>query len=685
MWYCWHCRPEKFEWIQSASPLCPLTLPSNGSLCSGFRTDRNPAHACRRLSLRRPLPLLDNGSASGDTLAVSLGISPTHWNLNYVHGLGLQLDMSGRPIPGSTLATSSNRSSALSISNLLSPAPYSIPPPPQPKILLDAAKARKRQEQRRVEEERLKRHQREAAAAAGTSASGSGGPSGSNPNGTNNTARTTTEAAGTTPVAHGRKPSVAAGEKPAKGRKQPAVATAAAGGAVAGPSTSGASTSTPGPAASSSAGPSTVNTASSSSSATAATSAKRKPSNASAALKRKEKDHPNKVAIPESSPRFNNNSHGTQPFPTPLPTSTPRASASGAFLPPKSPGRVAQQHLFVGVPGQARSRSRSLSVDVENRMAVDVEVGPNGPYLDVGHPSEIDDYFTGAGKGKGKEKEAFAVPLTPRDGLTTPLAVSTQFFQNGQPPVAVHTPRSAHPNYRSPPPPVHVPRPQHPLITSLGAGAKLGAPKGASTGSSLTRPRPLVVRSFPVPSRSSSEDDDSNSRHGLSLFLDPQPPPQPSSVRMQTAMLPPPTTPKSTILSTAASFLPPPDTDPTSASSTRPAASLSPQPNPPLSITIPDSAATISSFLPVPSAARTERRTPKPSTGPLRPNAVVRPLICGEHGHVAACKNGRTYSGKASGVTFGVFALRDTVAGEPISLGWEMLETLNERSAHAWC
>lgn len=605
-------------------------------------------------------------------MAVSLGISPTHWNLNYAHGLGLQLDMSGRPIAGSSLATSSTRS-ALSISNLLSPAPYSIPPPPQPKILLDAAKARKRQEQRRVEEERLKRHQREAAAAAGTSAPGTG-PSGSNPNGTNNTARTTTEAVGAGPATHGRKQSVAAGDKTSKGRKQP-TGVATAGGAVAGPSTSGASTSTPGAAASSSAGPSTA-IAASSSTAAAATSSKRKPSNATAALKRKDKEHPNKVAIPESSPRFNNSNNGSQPFPTPLPTSTPRASTSGAFLPPKSPGRIVH-HPLAGGPGQARSRSRSLSVDVDNRMAVDMEVGPNGPYLDVGYPNEIDDYFTGVGKGKGKEKEVFAVPLTPRDGLTTPLAATTPFLPNGQPPAAVHTPRSAHPNYRSPPPPVPPPRPVHSLITSLGAGAKLGAPKGASTGSSLSRPRPLVVRSFPAPPRSSSEEDDGNPRNGLSLFLDPQPPPQPSSVRMPTAMLPPPTTPKSTILSTSASLLPP-DIDPPTASSAGPT-SFSPQPNPPLTIAIPDSAATITSFLPLSTAARTERRTPKPSISPLRPNAVVRPLICGDHGHIAACKSGRLSSNKSVGVTFGVFALRDTVAGEPISLGWEMLETLNER------
>ncbi|KAG9015629.1 hypothetical protein FRB90_004667, partial [Tulasnella sp. 427] len=596
-WYCWHCRPEKFEWIQR------------------------------------------------------------------------------RPIPGSALATSTSRSSALSISNLLSPAPYSIPPPPQPKILLDSAKARKRQEQRRVEDERLKRHQREVAAATGASASGSG-PSGPHPNGTNTAARTTAEPGGAGSAAHGRKPSVAAGDKPSKGRKQP-TAVATAGGAVAGPTTSGASTSTPGAAASSSAGPSNLNTASSAAAAAAATSSKRKPSNASAALKRKDKDHPSKVAVPESSPRFNN-SHGTQPFPTPLPTSTPRALTSGAFLPPKSPGR-ATHHLLVGVPGQARSRSRSLSVDVENRMAVDVEVGPNGPYLDVGHPNEIDDYFTGVGKGKGKEKEVFAVPLTPRDGLTTPHAVSTPFLPNGQQSVAVHTPRSAHPNYRSPPPPVYQPRPLHPLIASLGGGAKLGAPKGASTASSLSRPRPLVVRSFPAPPRTSGEDDDHNGRPGLALFLDPQPPPQPSSTRIQTSMLPPPTTPKSTILSTAASLLPPPDIDPPTTSSTGPI-SPSPQPHPHLTISIPDPSTTLSSFLPIPTASRTERRTPKPTIGFNRPNAVVRPLICGEHGHLSTYKSDRPALGRSNGVTFGVFALRDTVAGEPISLGWEMLETLNESS-----
>ena len=121
-WFCWYCKPDKFEWVRSrASPSDPLR--------------------------RRPLTNLTVNGTSGDTLATSLGISQTHWNPAYVQ--------SQTPTP---LDSSRPATSTLRISNLLSPAPSSFPPPSVPKILLDPLKAKRIQEQRFIKNDRLRKH-----------------------------------------------------------------------------------------------------------------------------------------------------------------------------------------------------------------------------------------------------------------------------------------------------------------------------------------------------------------------------------------------------------------------------------------------------------------------------------------------------------------------------------------------
>ncbi|KAG8905328.1 hypothetical protein FRB99_000209 [Tulasnella sp. 403] len=567
LWYCWNCKPDKFEWVQTV-----------------------------------------NGT-SGDTLAASLGISQSHWNPQYLAGLGLDI---GNSSPDTSLPPHRSASSSLRISNLLSPAP---PRPAPPKILLDPVKARKRQEQRRVGEERLKKHQRDVQA----------GPATASHNPTPNGSRA--EPA----ISHARRPSAAQGVEKGKGRKvttsqptkpgQDAVPTFLA----AGPSNSGASTSTgsfPPPASPSA----------------SVTSVKRKASTTVVSLKNKNKDkdaHPKALTL-DTSPRF-------QPsLQLPQSATTPRAHPS-PFVVPRSPKGT----------GRSRTRSRSVSIDRDRteddfrEIVVDDSSSrrpfPIGSHAEPGPSSDPDvnlDYST-SGKGKGKEKE-FVVPPTPKETHGTQLQHTPQLV-TGYPP-AVHQPPSALISS----PQIYPPHRHHSLTQSLGTGSRILAAKGASTGSAISRPRPLVIRSFPTIPGLNTVSPSTEGGNGLSLFLDPQPPPQsiphPSSL---------PSPASRAVDSTVTSVV-----EPSSASG------LSPPSN-----------SGGSQYAPIPNPIRTDKHPSRHPPPIPKTNAVIRPLICSNH-----LRNGTRLHTTGDGVTFGIFATRELVTGEKISLGWEMMETLLESS-----
>ncbi|KAG8932859.1 hypothetical protein FRC02_000420 [Tulasnella sp. 418] len=125
------------------------------------------------------------------------------------------------------------------------------------------------------------------------------------------------------------------------------------------------------------------------------------------------------------------------------------------------------------------------------------------------------DYFSSLAKGKGKETD-----LTPTNDR--PFALQ---------PSAIHSfpPFPLQPNQQPP----FISNSQ--LSRNLGAGAHVNIPKGAPTGSAISRPKPLSIRSFRFDPSSSSS---ASPSQPFSLFLDPVPP-QP----------PPPTTPQNGLLS----------------------------------------------------------------------------------------------------------------------------------------
>ena len=252
-------------------------------------------------------------------------------------------------------------------------------------------------------------------------------------------------------------------------------------------------------------------------------------------------------------------------------------------------------------------------------------------------PSDGDDYFGSVGKGKGKEREAYPPSPMARDGPvpTTPYMI-TPYLPNGQhtnappiPPTALRSPTA---------PPTYPPRPIHSVITSLGTGVKISVPQGATTASAVSKPRPLVIRSYLA-----APDPSSTSPAGLALFLDPRPPlPRPLSVPTRQPLSP---------LSGNVPVPPSPHGLPGH------------DPSPSLS------ALALPNFpLPSLSPSALDPELPKPSSSSMThgPNAVVRPLMCKR-------------KGLDGSVTFGVFVMRELAAGEAISLGWEMRETLSKR------
>ncbi|KAG8856920.1 myeloid lymphoid or mixed-lineage leukemia 5 (trithorax, ) [Tulasnella sp. 330] len=652
-WFCHKCKPDQFEWVQSSG-------------------------------------------APGNTLASSLGISYSHWRTDYVasqKGVGLGLEIVPNTSPTSSLTqpfTVRSASSSLRISNLLSPAPGTsaanapFPATPPPKILLDPAKAKKRQEERQLEDARMKKHQ---SAGAGASGVGSNGVS----SGDATAGRNSNVNGSGGPVVHGRKGSVAVAAEGAKGKGKKAATGATAGAGSSKVSSGLADTS-------SAAGPSSINGTSS----TAATSTKRKAS-AIASAKPKAKDKDTRTPAPDSTPRLT-------PYVTlPSASTTPQGPYTTPYLPnPNHSPRYYPQNLY------SMPRSPSM-VHASNGVGV---YGRNGGAITgngvmgsaVGHQV---DYFSSLplppnGKGKDRERDdpfypLAATPQHPPDGYSTlpptpyhhhppngvldPHHHQLQYQYQGLAITATNAaPSSPIPHEQQQPLPPQ--RSTHHSMLKFGTGSKITVPKGASTGSEVTRPKPLVIRSFPgLP----DGDGDGGAKHsasrGISLFLDPIIPKPSSPVRdhpalhPQTRPNPDPTAPQfrhpSLPLDSTSTHTP------RVSSLTLPAPQVhnyivqpsSPLPRPPShqhhdsnDLHASSNSAIITNDH---RAVQDAFNYSLPVT--YRPNAVVRPLLCQKE------ESSNSAKGADAGVIFAVFTLRALAPGEAIVLGWEKTELSGER------
>ncbi|KAG9029070.1 myeloid lymphoid or mixed-lineage leukemia 5 (trithorax, ) [Tulasnella sp. JGI-2019a] len=642
-WFCPNCKPDQFEWVQSA-----------------------------------------NG-ATGSTLASSLGIYPSHWKTEYLvsqKGVGLGLEIV--PNPNATTAinqpyTVRSASSSLRISNLLSPAPGSsatnapFPATPPPKILLDPAKAKKRQQERQLEDARMKKHQ----GAAGASGGGVGGdPIGSrNSNVVNGVGGQ---------AAHGRKGSVAVASEGSKGKGKKAAPGATTG--VAG--SLKATSALPDTAV---AGPSSAN-GSLAINASATPSSKRKGSSAISSVKPKAKDKDKDGAskwtpVPDTTtPRL----HVYSTLPSV--STTPQGPYTTPYVPGQSP-------LYQQQPGSYPIPRSPSAVHSSSGAGAYGRNGGLGSGYQVVSVQTSGDYFSGAlpPNGKGKDRERVDDPFYPMAGTPgmPPDGFSTQpptpYYSHHTPLEAHHhlqhlaipttstTPTSplryAPPSDREqqqPPPPL---RSTHHSMLKFGIGSQIAVPRGASTGSEVTRPRPLVIRSFP---RLPVLDDESAGRGGISLFLDPTIVPNvcvssPVFVKdapLRLASQPnnsnsdalcevycPPSAPVNPSPRTSSLSLPTPSVPSLSPSSQQPA-----QPSHgPFDRLRPNT----------PSHIITRETSSPPRSAVWRPNAVVRPLLC----H-------KDLSNSNGGVTFGVFTLRALVPGESIVLGWEKVGLSDDSGDH---